>query len=80
VVTWLISFSVFYLAIAAWTFASPLGSAPDEPAHLLRAASLVRGQLLGTPLPHPSLEQQSTVTVEVPQVLAELDGRPQRAY
>ena len=31
----------------AWAFASPLGSGPDEPAHLIKAASVVRGELVG---------------------------------
>ncbi|MGH9105930.1 MAG: DUF2142 domain-containing protein [Acidimicrobiales bacterium] len=65
---WFAAFGVIFVAVAAWTFASPLGSAPDEPAHLMRAASLVRGQLLGTPLADPTPAQESTVTVRVPQV------------
>lgn len=70
--TWLAAFAVLFLAAAAWSFASPLGSGPDEPAHLDRAASLVRGQWLGTPLPHPTNFQKSTVTVRVPEVFAAL--------
>ena len=70
--TWLTAFAVLFVAAVAWSFASPLGSAPDEPAHLDRAASLVRGQLLGTPLPHPTRAQRGTVTVKVPEVFASL--------
>ena len=55
---WLISFAVLFIAVAAWSFASPLGSAPDEPAHLIRAASLVRGELIGKPIPHPQGSQE----------------------
>ncbi|WP_354146576.1 DUF2142 domain-containing protein [Arthrobacter sp. 754] len=33
---------------ASWTFASPLMSVPDEPAHVIKAASVVRGDLRGT--------------------------------
>jgi hypothetical protein len=69
---WLVAFAVLFIAEAAWTFATPLGSAPDEPSHLVRAASLVRGQLLGTPLPHPSHAQESMTTVKVPEVFAGL--------
>jgi len=69
---WVTSFAVIWLAMAAWSFASPLGSAPDEPAHLIRAASVVRGQLLGEPVPHPSPMTRGTVTVEVPQIFARL--------
>ena len=35
------------LLAATWALASPLMSVPDEPAHVLRAASLVQGELLG---------------------------------
>ncbi len=70
---WLVSFGVFFVAVAAWSFASPLGSGPDEPAHLVRAVSLVRGQLLGTDLPHPTQAQKSTVIVKVPEVFASLE-------
>jgi len=71
--TWSLSFSVLFLAAAAWTFASPLGSGPDEPAHLVRAVSLVRGQLVGKGLPHPTEAQKSTVIVKVPEVFASLE-------
>lgn len=71
--TWLASFAVLFVAAAAWSFASPLGSAPDEPAQLVRAASVVRGQLLGSPLPHAAKSQGSTVVVEVPEVFASLN-------
>jgi hypothetical protein len=70
--TWLAAFCAIFSAGAVWSFASPLGSGPDEPAHLDRAASLVRGQLLGTPLAHPTNFQKGTVTVRVPEVFAAL--------
>jgi hypothetical protein len=70
--TWVSCFGVLFVAVAAWTFASPMGSGPDEPAHLIRAASLVRGQLLGKPIPHSTNAMKSTLTVEAPQVFARL--------
>jgi hypothetical protein len=70
---WLVSFGVLFVAAAAWSFASPLGSGPDEPAHLVRAVSLVRGQLVGKDLPHPTNAQKSTVIVKVPEVFASLE-------
>ena len=69
---WYLSGS-FFVAVAAWSFASPLGSGPDEPAHLVRAVSLVRGQLVGHDLPHPTKAQKSTVIVQVPEVFASLE-------
>jgi hypothetical protein len=35
----------------AWAFATPISASPDEPAHLVRAASVVRGEWVGTPSP-----------------------------
>jgi len=35
---------------AAWTVAIPLGGAPDEPAHIVKAAGTVRGELIGQPV------------------------------
>ena len=39
----------------AWVLATPLFAAPDEPAHVVRAASVGRGQLLGTTPPKDQL-------------------------
>lgn len=44
---WWVSFVLLSLAGSLWALASPLQSGPDEPAHIFRATSLVRGQLLG---------------------------------
>jgi hypothetical protein len=35
------------LLATAWAVATPIGSGPDEPAHLVKAASVVRGELVG---------------------------------
>jgi Predicted membrane protein (DUF2142) len=39
----------FFVLAAAWALADPLLSGPDEPAHLIRAEAIVRGQLVGRP-------------------------------
>lgn len=39
----------FFLLMAAWALADPLLSGPDEPAQLIRAEAIVRGQLVGRP-------------------------------
>jgi hypothetical protein len=36
---------------SAWTFATPLMAAPDEPAHVVKAAAVVRGELTGRETP-----------------------------
>jgi hypothetical protein len=45
--TFLVAWLGLSLLSIAWAFASPLGSGPDEPAHFIKAASVVRGQLVG---------------------------------
>jgi hypothetical protein len=36
-----------FLLATAWAISSPIASGPDEPAHFVKAASVVRGQLVG---------------------------------
>jgi hypothetical protein len=43
------SWAAFALIGALWALATPISAAPDEPAHLIKAASVVRGQLVGAP-------------------------------
>lgn len=62
-----------FVAMGAWTAASPLMSSPDEPAHVVRAASLVRGQLVGSRRGGPS--SPSTV-VQVPAWLSGAGSMP----
>ena len=38
---------VILLMSSGWALASPISSVPDEPAHIVKAAAVVRGQLLG---------------------------------
>lgn len=38
---------LFSLLTASWSFATPIAASPDEPAHIVKAASVVRGQLVG---------------------------------
>jgi len=35
------------LISAAWSIATPLGGSPDEPAHIIKAAAVARGELIG---------------------------------
>lgn len=70
--TWLLAFVLLFVAAGSWSLAVPLGSSPDEPAQLIRAASLVRGQLVGQPLPGAGAARGSVVVVQVPEVFAAL--------
>jgi hypothetical protein len=49
--TWATGFAIFFILLASWSFATPLTGAPDEPAHMMRAASVVRGQINGPEVP-----------------------------
>jgi hypothetical protein len=44
---WLVTFVVVALAGSCWSLSLPLYAGPDEPAHMLRSVSLVRGQIIG---------------------------------
>ena len=48
---WWASFALFAALGLAWVVATPIFAAPDEPAHVIRAASVGRGELLGKKLP-----------------------------
>lgn len=42
-----VAFALIFGLSASWAFASPLMGVPDEPAHVIKAASVVRGDLRG---------------------------------
>lgn len=42
-----LSWVLLSLLAGAWAVATPIGGSPDEPAHLIKAASVVRGQFIG---------------------------------
>jgi hypothetical protein len=44
-------FGLLFVVLGAWAVATPLYGGPDEPAHVIRADSLVHGELLGRPIP-----------------------------
>lgn len=66
---WL-AFLVLWVATAvsasAWAIATPLSASPDEPAHIIKAAAVVRGEWLGE-----LTERSGFVNVEVPAGLAD---------
>jgi hypothetical protein len=53
-----IAWALLSLIGALWALATPIGGSPDEPAHLIKAASVARGEILGT-----SVKGGSRVTV-----------------
>ncbi len=45
----LLVFAGLFLLSGTWAVATPLSASPDEPAHIIKAAAVVRGELVGTP-------------------------------
>ena len=54
---WLVSTGILFFLCAAWSIATPIGAALDEPAQLVKAASVVRGEIVGRSLT-PRLDLQ----------------------
>ena len=50
---WVVGFVLFFALGVVWSLASPLFSVPDEPAHVVKAASVVRGELVPRKLALP---------------------------
>lgn len=64
-----------FLALAlCWSVATPLFAAPDEPAHVVRAASLARGQILGESAPGTRDKPSRPLVVEVPEIFKSAKG------
>lgn len=57
---WMASTAMVFLLGFLWTLATPLGAAPDEPTQIVKAAAVVRGELVGT-----STTARPTASVEV---------------
>ncbi|WP_461171838.1 DUF2142 domain-containing protein [Arthrobacter sp. Z1-9] len=63
--------AIFFLLFGLWSIATPLMGAPDEPAHTIKAAAVVRGQVVveeGTSFGHG-------VHVRVPNYIASLHAQ-----
>lgn len=64
---WMTSTVVLFALGALWSLATPVGAAPDEPTQIIKAAAVVRGQLVGAPTPG---QPKAVVTVTVPESFA----------
>lgn len=72
---WIPYFLLFAVLMTLWGMATPLAASPDEPAQILRAASVVRGQFLGPTTRGP--EPGSAYTkVTVPRTYAQVQNIP----
>jgi len=63
--TFLLVWAGLALVSVSWALATPLGASPDEPAHIIKAAAVVRGELLGDLTDTPGV-----TTVQVPPGIA----------
>ena len=68
---WFAAFVVFAALSSVWAVASPLSSTPDEPAHVIKAAAVVRGE----PIAQRTMDSEGRTvwTYQVDEVYAELD-------
>ncbi len=73
--TWLIAGVLLFGLSLCWVIASPVFSSSDETAHVVRAVSLDRGQLLGPAVAGPN--DAPVTRVRVPSTYAQ--GRPAQA-
>lgn len=70
---WCAAFVVLATMSMAWALATPMAGSPDEPAHIIRAVSIVRGELVGAHVPGKS---EAWTQVQVPATYAQLDRMP----
>lgn len=64
---WLVSSMVVFFFGALWSLATPIGAAPDEPTQIIKAAAVVRGELIGSKTAH---HPRAVVRVTVPKSFA----------
>ncbi len=65
----IVAFVLFAILTIAWSFTSPIGSAPDEPHHIVKAAAVWRGEWLGT---HAAGQNIAIMVVHVPETYSGL--------
>ena len=75
VVPFLLIWCMLSIASISWAVATPLGASPDEPAHIIKAASVSLGELTGTPT-----KEAAVTRVQVPQSISQASGWPCYAF
>ncbi len=66
--TWAVSTGILFALCAMWSLATPIGAAPDESVQIIKAASVVRGELVGR---HAPGQPEAVTEVNVPQSFAD---------
>lgn len=69
--TTLVGFLILFAACGLWSLATPKSAAPDELAHIYRAASAARGQLFGLNVSTPT---DPSLAVQVPATIGRAPG------
>ncbi len=57
----LMAFTAIFALSLTWAVTTPLGASPDEPAHFIKGASVVRGQLIGVPSERPNAQDRKVL-------------------
>jgi hypothetical protein len=55
--TFVVAWVALTLTSAAWALTTPLSASPDEPSHIIRASSVVRGEIIGENTKDPALKR-----------------------
>lgn len=69
VVTFMAAWMMLFALSAAWAIATPMAGTPDEPSHIIKAAAVVRGELVGEPTELPAWTR-----VDVPSSVSSAQG------
>ncbi|WP_146251490.1 DUF2142 domain-containing protein [Modestobacter versicolor] len=67
----LLSWFLLSVAISGWAITTPLFASPDEPAHVVKAAAVARGELTGRTIEQPGTYFEIITGVEVPEYYAD---------
>lgn len=70
--------ALLFAITMCWVLATPMPSGPDETAHMIKSAAVVRGQLIGTP--HPQHLSAGVTLVRVPATFESVSHRGTCTY
>ena len=71
---WALSSAIFFALSLCWIIATPIGGGPDEPAHMIKAAATVRGELVGDDVAGSSTAMRRMTIPEAYAHAAEIAG------
>jgi hypothetical protein len=73
---WVLAFVGCFLLSAAWAFASPMSTSPDEPSHMVKAAATARGEFVAASTRHEVKDgfEKTWLGYRLPAKYSTLDG------